>query len=123
MITADEFGAKARTKQECYHQVAHEFGAYVPDPDQITSWHLRDLSTGVKARIKSSEIKHLHVPMYEDLTVDDFLKYANNYPFVLMCFPDRRNETKKLGRQYIINVLYTRLGEKFKMWVDERVHA
>ena len=77
----------------------------------------------MKKRIKSSEIKHLHVPMYEDLTLDHFLKYAEDFPFVTMCLPDRPNETKKLGRQYIINVLYTRLGDKFKDWVDEKVNA
>ena len=39
-----------------------------------------------------------------------------------MCLPDRVNEIKKLGRQYLINVMYTRLGDKFKAWVDERVN-
>ena len=28
----------------------------------------------------------------------------------------------RLGRQYLINVLYTRLGQKFQDWVDERVN-
>ena len=61
-ITADEWAAKARDKIECYHQVGHVFGAYVPAADNITSWHLRDLSTGVKKMIKGSEVQHLHVP-------------------------------------------------------------
>ena len=61
-ITAEEWAAKARDKVECYHLVANVFGAYVPAFDQITSWHLRDLSTGVKKMIKGSEMKYLHVP-------------------------------------------------------------
>lgn len=64
MVTAEEWGAKARSKPECYHQVAHCFGGYVPDVDQITSWHLRDLSTGAKKMIMGSSVKHLHIPMY-----------------------------------------------------------
>ena len=38
-----------------------------------------------------------------------------------MRLPDQEHETRKLGRQYLINVLYTSLGEKFKQWVDVRV--
>ena len=97
-ITAEEWGAKARDKIECYHQVAHVFGAYVPNADNITSWHLRDLSTGSKKMIRGHEVKHLHVPMYEHLAVEDFILFIDNYPFVKMCLPDRPKEIKKLGR-------------------------
>ena len=38
-----------------------------------------------------------------------------------MRLPDQEHETRKLGRQYLINVLYTSLGEKFKQWVGVRV--
>ena len=38
-----------------------------------------------------------------------------------MCLSDREKEMIKMGRTYLINVLYTRLGEKFKLWVDKRV--
>ena len=61
-ITAEEWGAKARDKVECYHQVAHVFGAYVPPVDNVTTWHLRDLCNGSKKMIKSAELKTLHVP-------------------------------------------------------------
>ena len=62
-ITAEEWGAKARSKPECYHQVGHVFGAYVLAVDNITSWHLRDLVNGDKKMIKGSEIKHLHLSL------------------------------------------------------------
>ena len=97
-ITAEEWGAKARRKVECYHQVGHEFGAFIPPLDNITSWHLRDLSTGVKTMIKGHEVKHLHVPQYDKLSIDEFIKYIDDYPFVKMCLPDRENEIKKMGR-------------------------
>ena len=95
----------------------------MPNADNITSWHLRDLSTGTKKIIRGHEVKYLHVPMYEHLAVEDFLLFIDNYPFVKMCLPDRPKEIKKLGRQYIINVIYTRVGQKFKDWVDARVNA
>ena len=43
-------------------------------------------------------------------------------PSIGMALDGREKGMKKLGRQYLINCLYTRLGEKFKVWVDERVN-
>ena len=40
-----------------------------------------------------------------------------------MCLPDKEKEKARLGRQYLINCCYTRMGEKFKAWVDLRVNA
>ena len=122
-LTAEELGAKARDKVEVYHLCAYVFGAYVPDIDQVSTWHLRDLITNVKTRINSHTVKYLHVPNYEHLAVEDFLDIIEQYPFVQMCLPDRKKEKARLGRQYLINVLYTRLGQKFKEWVNERVNA
>ena len=122
MITAQEFAAKCRDKTECYHKVGHEFGCYLPAPDNVTTWHLRDLISNVKKPIKGTDVQHLHVPQYESLSVEEFIKVVQAHPFVQMCLPDREKEMKKLGRQYLINCLYTRLGEKFKVWVDERVN-
>lgn len=120
-ITVDEFAAKARDKPECYHLLAHEYGAYLPHIDCLTMWFLRDLAAGKKKAIKGTEIKHLTVPQFEKLTIDEFLKFASDYPFATMCLPDRKQELDKLPRQYIINVIYTKVGEPFRQWVEERV--
>ena len=63
----------------------------------------------------------MHVPCYENLKLEDFVQLIRDHPFVAMCLPDREKEMIKMGRTYLINVLYTRLGEKFKVWVDQRV--
>ena len=86
------------------------FGAYLPHPEHVNSWHLKDLVTGDKAMIKGHEVKYLHVPHYDNLSVEDFLMFLDNYPFAQMCLPDRKKEIIKLGRQYIINVIFTRVG-------------
>lgn len=57
------------------------------------------------------------------MSVDDFIEFIQDYPFVQMCLPDKKKEIQKLGRQYIINVIYTRLGDKFRLWVAKRVDA
>ena len=120
-ITVDEWAAKAKDKTECYLIVAHEHGAYLPHIDCITMWHLRDIAGGRKKCIKEHEIKHLNVPQFADLKIDEFLKFASDYPFATMCLPDRKQELDKLPRQYLINVIYTKVGEPFRKWVDEKV--
>ena len=36
-------------------------------------------------------------------------------------FPTEENELDKLPRQYVINVIYTLVGEAFKIWVNDLV--
>ena len=66
-ITAKDFASKMRNKQEVYHFLTHEVGAYLPSYDTVTVWHMRDLVSGKRLCIKAKEIKHLNVPQYEDL--------------------------------------------------------
>ena len=84
--------------------------------------HLRELQSGRKKIILGREIKHLHVPQYEHLNIKKFLKFADNYPFIMMHLPERKVEIDKLPRQYIINIIYTKVGEKFATWVNEKVN-
>ena len=83
----------------------------------MTMWHLRDLAAGKKKLIKGTNVKHLNIPQYEHLTIEAFLKFAEDYPFVMMYLPSRKPELEKLPRQYIINIIYTKLGDKFRSWV------
>ena len=103
--------------------MAHDGGAYLPHIDCVTVWFLRDLASGKKKMIKDTEAKHLSVPCFEveDLTIPEFLKFAADYPFATMCLPDRKQELEKRPRKYLINVIYTKVGEPFRKWVDARV--
>ena len=91
-VPVDEYGAKFRDKPESYHFLAHENGIYLPHIDSVSWPFLRDIQSGKKKKIKGSDVKHLHVPQYEDLTIEEFLKFAGDYPFVTMCLPDRKQE-------------------------------
>ena len=72
--------------------------------------------------IPSSKLKHLTIPQFEGLSIHDMLDYANKWPIVMRCLPIEK-EIKKLPRQYIANVIYTKCGEQFSKWVDRRVEA
>ena len=120
-MTAKDFASKMRDKQEVYHFLTHEVGAYLSSYDTMTVWHMRDLVSGKKKRIKGTDVKHLNVPQYEGLKIEAFFKFANNYPEVLRALPTEQAEKEKLPRQYVINVIYTLVGEPFRNWVDKQV--
>ena len=50
------------------------------------------------------------------------LLFASDYPNVMRALPIEA-EIKKLSRQYLANVIYTLVGEKFQYWVDAKVEA
>ena len=121
-ITAKNFAAKMRNKQEVYHFLTHEAGAYLSSYDTMTVWHMKDLVSGKRRRIKGTDVKHLNVPQYEGLKVESFYNFAKSYPECMRCFPEEKIEMEKLPRQYIINVIYTTVGLPFRIWVDGLVN-
>ena len=42
----------------------------------MTVWHMRDLVSGKRYRIKGIDVKHLNVPQYEGLKIEEFYKFA-----------------------------------------------
>ena len=85
----------------------------------MTCYHLRDIAQGKRKIIKSANVKTLGVPLFEGLSTEDILKWAEKYPDVYRALPIERREIDKLHRKYIINVVYTIVGEPFKKWVDK----
>ena len=84
----------------------------------IQIFHLRDLCCGNRTRIKSTEVKHLGVPLFEGLSTSDILEWASRYPQVAKALPVEQREIEKMLRQTIINIVYTLVGQPFKVWVD-----
>ena len=84
---------------------------------------MRDLASGKRRAIKSTDVKHIGVPLFEGLSTNDILNFASNYPEVQQALPEEQRETDKLLRQYIINVVYTLVGDPFKHFIDGVMHA
>ena len=40
----------------------------------------------------------------------------------MMCLPVLAREIDTLPRQYVANLIYTVVGERFKQWVEQRVN-
>ena len=120
-VTATEFSAVASSKTEVYRFLASEVGAYLDAYNTMTVWHLRDIMSGKRSLIKSKDIKHLHVPLFEGLSTADMLAWAKRYPEVGRALPSAESEIEMLHRQYIINVIYSSVGEPFQEWVEKQI--
>ena len=58
----------------------------------MTIWHMRDLISGKRKRVKEADVKTLTVPHFEGLTIESFLEYAKNKPQVMLALPALERE-------------------------------
>ena len=68
-----------------------------------------------------SSVAHVHVPMYENLTLEQILAQLEAHPEVFEYLPDGK-ELRKVPREWICNVIATIVGEPFVEWVSARIH-
>jgi hypothetical protein len=74
----------------------------------------------VKRCVKNDAIRHLAVPQYETLKVEHLLEFLDGHPDVKLYFPIKK-EIYKLPKQFIVNVLFTKVGGPFSQWVKARI--
>ena len=72
--------------------------------------------------IKETEAKQINVPYYEGLTIEKLLEARNYFPILAEYLPDER-DISRLPRQWIVNLIYTIVGDDFKKWVAEKVRT
>ena len=113
-MTAAEFNAKFRSKQEVFRFLTFDCGAYLPAYTSVTIWHLRDIANGRRRKIPAAQVKTIQVPHFEGLKVSRMLDNAKNFPAVMAALPSEKGEREKLPRAYIANVIYTIVGPLFK---------
>ena len=56
--------------------LATECKIYLPKEEHVTIWHLRDISNGTKSHVKADHVKHIAIPQYEGLTINDMMDYV-----------------------------------------------
>ena len=56
--------------------MATEIGTYLPSYQNVTVFHLRDLLMNKKKKIKNVDVKVIHVPHFDGLTLDTMLGFA-----------------------------------------------
>ena len=97
-------------------------GAYLPEYNVCTIWHLKDIAAGKRRLILAKDARHIHVPYFDELSIEKMLQFAEDYSEVARVFPTELRELEKLHRQYISNVIHTIVGEPFRSCI-ERVMA
>ena len=84
----------------------------------MTVWHLRDLCSNKRTKIKCDAVKIIQLPHYEGITIEDIVEWAADHKdgIALKALPENKKELMKLPRAYIANVVYTIAGDPFKDW-------
>ena len=88
----------------------------------MTIYHLRDLVSGDRTRIKATDVKVRTVPHFKGLTLDAMYYFAATYPDVMKAFPSVKRERDDLPRAYVVNVINTLKPQEFGTWVDRLVN-
>ena len=109
-----------------------DVGAYLMDCDTCTIYFLKDLVRGKRkceysiswndivsySVIKNEDIKVLYLPQYQSLTIESILAQGKKDAKVVQYLPEDR-DMHKVPRQWLINVIYTIVGEPFHVWVKQ----
>ena len=87
----------------------------------MTIWHMRDIVANKRRLVRSSEVKHIIIPQFDGLSIDNLLGYGGQYTEVMRALPMAQKEIKKLPREYIGNIIVTLVGQPFRDWIQNRV--
>ena len=108
-----------------YRFLASDVRVYLPPAHTVTTWHLRDLCSNNRRRINCSDVQVIQVPYFENLSIEEFIAYAEAHQNqeAMRALPAVRTEILKLPRAYIATVIRTIIGQEFEEWVRARVNA
>ena len=82
-VTVAAFAAKFRSKREIYQFLTIDVRAYLPPPNTLTVYFLKDLVSGAKKRkcaiadlmslsdVQMQSVVHISCPAYENLSLDN----------------------------------------------------
>ena len=87
----------------------------------MSIFHLKDIISGAKKHIKSKDVKHIHVPSFSGLSIENMLQFAKGYPMVYQILPSEQGEIEHLHRQYVANCIYTIASDDFTDWIDKKM--
>ena len=120
-VNATEFSSRFSSKMECFRFLSTECGVYLDDYKVMSIYHLRDVMAGQRRSLKSEEVRHIHVPYFDSLSVAKMLEWAKRHPEVFNVLPREQGEIENLHRNYIANVIYTIVGEDFRDWINKKM--
>jgi hypothetical protein len=93
---------------------------YLPRYENVTIYFLKDLLSGRKKRVKNTQVKHISVPLYDNLTVAKICDFLQSHPQVANWLPDLR-EVPRLPKEFLCNIAFTVIGKSFGEFVKSRI--
>ena len=70
--------------------------------------------------VLAKAIRHVTIPYYESLSIEEILKFARQFEAVQHYLPIEK-DLKRWPRQYLANLLGVVLKNRFQDWVSQRV--
>ena len=64
--------------------------------------------------MRQEHVRHLHVPQYEELSVEKIVAFLDQFPEMANYMPETAQEIRQLPRSWIINVGATIVGKPFR---------
>ena len=61
-VSSKAFAAKYRSKREIYNFLASDCGIYLPPYDNTTIYFLKELMSGSKKMLRTTEVRTIHIP-------------------------------------------------------------
>ena len=61
-VSSKAFKAKYNSKKEIYNFLACDVGVYLPHPDNLTIYFLKEIMSGKKKKLNIAMIRHIHIP-------------------------------------------------------------
>jgi hypothetical protein len=87
-------------------------------------YFLRELMGNKKKRLRTTQIRTIHVPQYEGLGIKEIRQFLDQkHPEVYAYLPEPNLELPKTPKQWVCNVVATILQEEFTKWVKLQVWA
>ena len=119
-IQISELGLKSRSKKEHYDLLCNEGDIYLPLISDAHHKYISQVLTGDKLYLKWSEVKVCSVPHISGLHTINLLEFGRKEWGIDSYLPEY--EYRKLpSRPWLWNVLNTLLGDKLKLFVQEKM--
>ena len=121
-VSAQSFAAKYNSKVEIFRFLATDCDVYLPDYNDVSIFHLKDLAANKRTKIYNSEMKNIKVPYFKGLSIEKMLEFAKGYPDALRALPMVQREIDRMPRVYIANVIYIVVGKAFQDWMNQKIN-
>ena len=121
-VNPQTFAAKYKSKIEIFRFLATDCGVYLPEYNEVSIFHLKDIAANKRTAILNEQMKNIKVPYFKGLSIECMLEFAKGYPEALRALPMVQREIDRMPREYIANVIFIIVGKPFQDWMNQKIN-